>query len=88
ASYIQIRGRVVRVTTDGASEHIESLAQKYLASMRAPPHPGMALQTESGRHSMQDATLLHTHNQRYAECGYTHRENPQRIPVRSNFPCP
>jgi PPOX class probable F420-dependent enzyme len=27
--YVQIRGRVVDVTTDGAVEHIEMLAQKY-----------------------------------------------------------
>nr|WP_237509261.1 NUDIX domain-containing protein [Streptomyces sp. SID8382] len=30
ASYVRIRGRVVRVTTEGAAEHIEALAQKYL----------------------------------------------------------
>jgi PPOX class probable F420-dependent enzyme len=28
--YFQVRGRVVSVTTDGAVEHIESLAQRYL----------------------------------------------------------
>ena len=28
--YVQIRGRVVSITTDGAVEHIEMLAQKYL----------------------------------------------------------
>jgi PPOX class probable F420-dependent enzyme len=28
--YFQVRGRVVTVTTDGAVEHIELLAQKYL----------------------------------------------------------
>src|SRR5215468_5881691 len=28
--YVQIRGRVVSITTDGAAEHIEMLAQKYL----------------------------------------------------------
>ena len=28
--YLQIRGRVARVTEDGAVEHIDSLAQKYL----------------------------------------------------------
>lgn len=27
--YFQIRGRVVKVTTDGAAEHIEMLSQKY-----------------------------------------------------------
>lgn len=35
ASYVQIRGRVVRVTTDGAVDHIEALAQKYLGG----PYP-------------------------------------------------
>ncbi|WP_327128448.1 PPOX class F420-dependent oxidoreductase [Streptomyces sp. NBC_01727] len=35
ASYIQIRGRVVRVTTEGAVDHIEALAQKYLGG----PYP-------------------------------------------------
>ncbi|PNE37446.1 PPOX class F420-dependent oxidoreductase [Streptomyces noursei] len=34
-SYVQIRGRVVRVTTEGAVEHIEALAQKYLGG----PYP-------------------------------------------------
>ncbi|MFI0225869.1 PPOX class F420-dependent oxidoreductase [Streptomyces lydicus] len=28
--YFQVRGRVVRVTTDGAVDHIEKLSQKYL----------------------------------------------------------
>jgi PPOX class probable F420-dependent enzyme len=35
ARYVQIRGRVVSVTTDGAVEHIEMLAQKYLGK----PYP-------------------------------------------------
>ncbi|MFF4696442.1 hypothetical protein [Streptomyces chattanoogensis] len=30
ACYVQIRGRVVRVTTKGAVGHIEALAHKYL----------------------------------------------------------
>jgi PPOX class probable F420-dependent enzyme len=33
--YFQVRGRVVAVTTDGAVEHIELLAQKYLGK----PYP-------------------------------------------------
>jgi PPOX class probable F420-dependent enzyme len=33
--YVQIRGRVMSVTTDGAVEHIEMLAQKYLGK----PYP-------------------------------------------------
>ncbi|WP_222269404.1 TIGR03618 family F420-dependent PPOX class oxidoreductase [Modestobacter marinus] len=33
--YYEVRGRVVDVTTDGASEHIEELAQKYLGG----PYP-------------------------------------------------
>ncbi len=33
--YFQIRGRVVNVTTDGAVDHIEMLAQKYLGT----PYP-------------------------------------------------
>src|SRR5262249_22009957 len=35
ASYVQIRGRVVGVTTEGAVDHIEALAQKYLGG----PYP-------------------------------------------------
>lgn len=30
--YFQVRGRVVNVTTDGAADHIEMLAQKYLGT--------------------------------------------------------
>ncbi|MCX6046901.1 MAG: PPOX class F420-dependent oxidoreductase [Chloroflexi bacterium] len=33
--YFQVRGRVVNVTTDGAVDHIEKLAQKYLGT----PYP-------------------------------------------------
>ena len=33
--YITVRGRVVATTTDGGTEHIESLAQKYLGG----PYP-------------------------------------------------
>ena len=33
--YFQIRGRVLDVTTDGAAEHIEKLAQRYLGG----PYP-------------------------------------------------
>jgi PPOX class probable F420-dependent enzyme len=33
--YFQVRGRVVDVTTDGAAEHIEKLAQRYLGG----PYP-------------------------------------------------
>ena len=33
--YFQVRGRVVAVTTDGAVDHIEMLAQKYLGT----PYP-------------------------------------------------
>ncbi|WP_239103433.1 PPOX class F420-dependent oxidoreductase [Microbispora corallina] len=33
--YVQVRGRVVKVTTDGAADHIEALAQKYLGG----PYP-------------------------------------------------
>ena len=33
--YFQVRGRVVNVTTEGAVEHIELLAQKYLGT----PYP-------------------------------------------------
>lgn len=33
--YIQVRGRVIEVTTDGAVDHIERLAQKYLGT----PYP-------------------------------------------------
>ncbi|MGC5015904.1 TIGR03618 family F420-dependent PPOX class oxidoreductase [Streptosporangium sp. DT93] len=33
--YVQIRGRVVKVTTDGAVDHIEMLAQRYLGT----PYP-------------------------------------------------
>ena len=30
SSYVEIRGRVVSTTTDGAAEHIEVLAHRYL----------------------------------------------------------
>ncbi len=33
--YVQVRGRVIAVTTEGAVEHIEMLAQKYLGT----PYP-------------------------------------------------
>ena len=33
--YVQVRGEVVEITNDGAAEHIESLAQKYLGG----PYP-------------------------------------------------
>lgn len=33
--YFQVRGRVVNLTTDGAVDHIEMLAQKYLGT----PYP-------------------------------------------------
>ena len=33
--YFQVRGRVLDVTTDGAAEHIEKLAQRYLGG----PYP-------------------------------------------------
>jgi PPOX class probable F420-dependent enzyme len=35
ARYFQVRGRVLDVTTDGAAEHIEALAHKYLGT----PYP-------------------------------------------------
>ncbi|GAA4572160.1 PPOX class F420-dependent oxidoreductase [Planotetraspora kaengkrachanensis] len=33
--YVQVRGRVLEVTTDGAAEHIDALAKKYLGT----PYP-------------------------------------------------
>ena len=33
--YFQVRGRVIRVTTEGATEHVETLARKYLGG----PYP-------------------------------------------------
>jgi PPOX class probable F420-dependent enzyme len=30
SSYVEVRGRVVEITTEGAAEHIEQLAQRYL----------------------------------------------------------
>ncbi|MFK4145201.1 PPOX class F420-dependent oxidoreductase [Streptomyces sp. NPDC004065] len=35
ASYVQIRGRVTRVSTEGAVDHIEALSRKYLGG----PYP-------------------------------------------------
>jgi PPOX class probable F420-dependent enzyme len=35
ARYFQVRGQVVEVTTEGAAEHVETLAQKYLGG----PYP-------------------------------------------------
>ena len=34
--YVQIRGRVSRVTEEGASEHIDKLAKKYLGKDKYP----------------------------------------------------
>lgn len=34
--YVQVRGRVRRVTEQGASEHIDSLAKKYLGKDKYP----------------------------------------------------
>ena len=30
SDYVEVRGRVVEITTDGAAEHIDQLAQRYL----------------------------------------------------------
>jgi len=35
SSYVEVRGRVVAITPDGAAEHIEQLAQRYLGG----PYP-------------------------------------------------
>lgn len=35
ARYYQVRGRVIQVTTEGAAEHVETLAQRYLGG----PYP-------------------------------------------------
>jgi PPOX class probable F420-dependent enzyme len=35
SDYVEVRGRVVEVTSDGAAEHIEQLAQRYLGG----PYP-------------------------------------------------
>lgn len=34
--YLQVRGRVVEITTEGADDHIDSLAQHYLGKERYP----------------------------------------------------
>ena len=36
--YLQIRGRIARVTEDGAAAHIDSLAKKYLGKDKYPWH--------------------------------------------------
>ncbi|MDZ7727142.1 MAG: PPOX class F420-dependent oxidoreductase [Dehalococcoidia bacterium] len=36
--YIQVRGRVVGKTTDGADDHIDALAKRYLGVDRYPGH--------------------------------------------------
>ena len=39
--YVQVRGRVVGVTEEGADAHIDALAKKYLGADRFPGHrPG------------------------------------------------
>ncbi len=39
--YIEIRGRVVEMTTEGADAHIDKMAQKYLGQAKYPFHkPG------------------------------------------------
>jgi PPOX class probable F420-dependent enzyme len=41
--YLQVRGRVVNVTDEGADEHIDSLAKKYLGQDKYPfRQPGEA----------------------------------------------
>lgn len=37
--YIEVRGRVVEITEDGADAHIDSLAHKYLGVDRHPRRP-------------------------------------------------
>jgi hypothetical protein len=44
ARYLGVRGRVVEITTEGATEHIESLAQRYLGA----PDSGTAAGTRRG----------------------------------------
>lgn len=39
-SYVQIRGRVVEVTLDGAWEHIDKLSFKYTGNRNYPRRPG------------------------------------------------
>jgi PPOX class probable F420-dependent enzyme len=40
-SYIEIRGRVVEMTEEGANEHIDKLAKKYMGKDKYPFHrPG------------------------------------------------
>jgi len=34
--YLQVRGRVVEITTEGADDHIDSLAQHYMGKERYP----------------------------------------------------
>jgi hypothetical protein len=34
--YLQVRGKVTRMTEDGASAHIDSLAKKYLGKDKYP----------------------------------------------------
>ena len=39
--YLEVRGRVAEITTDGAAAHIDKLAQKYLGQEKYPFHqPG------------------------------------------------
>ncbi len=38
--YFQIRGRVVEITTQGAAEHIDKMAQKYFGRERYNHRPG------------------------------------------------
>ena len=38
--YIQIRGEVVEITTEGAREHINKLSKKYLGKDKYPGPPG------------------------------------------------
>ena len=45
SSYVQIRGRVVETTEEGAREHIDELAQKYLGR----PYPNFSGQPETRR---------------------------------------
>src|SRR5690349_1483995 len=83
--YVQIRGRVVSITTDGAVGHIEMLAQKYLGK----PYPWYGGRDQvrvilviAPEHIMRPSPRDLAQQKRIVEPGLF-RESERRIPCRS-----
>ena len=59
--YLEIRGRVVEITQNGADDHINKLSQKYLGKpvypFRQPGEVRVALQDRAGKSQLDGMTL-------------------------------